>query len=128
MGSALQIVQGFFPQVTEVKDAMRSARIEVKAEDAASKGIKNHKSCAMAVACKRAWHLDGVIISRTMVYLVKGKVARRFFMTPSATREVVSFDRGGGFAPGVYGLTAIPKNKRLGTYKGKGGKGGGHGL
>jgi hypothetical protein len=62
--------------------------------------------------------LDGVIISRSTAYLVKGKKARRFRMTPAAAREVVSFDRGAGFAPGVYILGAVTKSARMGRQQG----------
>ena len=109
---ALSVVRKFFPQVRRVTDASRNAAIEVTAEDAKSPGKKDHVHCAMAVACKRKFHLDGVIISRSVAYLIKGKNARRFKLNDSVAREVVSFDRGAGFSPGKYELSKIsPVNK-----------------
>lgn len=112
MGS-LSIVKKFFPKVESVIDSTRNARIEVTAKDASSKAVKDHNACAMAVACKRKFKLDGVIISRSVAYLIKGKQARRFNLPSSIQREVVSFDRGGGFDIGIYELSKIsPQNKQ----------------
>ena len=116
--SCLKIVQRFFPKVEEVVDATRSQLIDVSAADAQSTGIKSHDNCAMAMACKRKFHLDGVIISRTKAYLVKGKRARRFQVPLSVAREIVSFDRGGGFAPGRYTLSVVGKYHKIGKVSG----------
>jgi hypothetical protein len=116
--SAIHVVQKFFPKVQSVVDANRNAIIEVTAKDASSKAVKDHNGCAMAVACKRKFHLDGVIISRSIAYLVKGTKARRFKLPESVSREVVSFDRGAGFAPGRYELSEVPPTVRLGARAG----------
>lgn len=117
MPSALQIVQKFFPGVKTVVDAERNARIEVTSKDEATSRKKSHKGCAMAVACKRKFHLDGVIISVNRAYLVKGDRARRFQLPPSVSREVVSFDRGGGFEPGDYELSKVGEGTKLGVSR-----------
>lgn len=116
--SSLAIVKKFFPGVTDVVDAKRSCLVEVTQKDASTKGIKNHEECALAHACKSRFNLDGVIISRSTAYLVKGKRARRFLVPPSTSREVVSFDRGAGFAPGKYVLSPISESRRLGRRTG----------
>ena len=113
--AAVDIVRRFFPNVTTVIDANRNTMIEVTRGDAASKAVKSHSACAMAVACKRKFHLDGVIISRSVAYLVKGNRARRFKLPETVSREIVSFDRGGGFAVGKYELGKIPPATRLGA-------------
>lgn len=112
---ALRLVNKFFPKVDSVVDARSKAQIEVTAQDATSRAVKSHSACAMAVACKRKFNLDGVIISRSVAYLVKGKQARRFHLPSSVSREIVSFDRGSGFSPGKYELSAIAKANRLGA-------------
>ena len=112
---ALQNVKKFFPNVKTVVDATRNAVIEVLPTDAHSKGIKKHAECAMAVACKRKFHLDGVIISRSVAYLVKGNKARRFKLPESVSREIVYFDRGAGFSPGKYHLERPSKTMLLGS-------------
>lgn len=116
--NALTVVRKFFPQVREVVDANRPTVIEVTARDANPRAAKDHEACALAVACKRSFKLDGVIIARSTAYLVKGRKARRFQLPPATSREIVSFDRGGGFQPGVYLLSAVTKAKRLGERQG----------
>lgn len=116
--SALNTVRKFFPGVEVVTDATRPAKIEVMASDANPRAAKNHEACALAIACKRQMNLDGVIISRSIAYLVKGKKARRFQLPPATSREIVSFDRGAGFQPGVYLLSKITANKRMGQRQG----------
>jgi len=113
MATALQVVKKFFPQVKTVVDANRNARIKVTGKDEKLANKKSHKTCAMAVACKREFHLDGVIISANRAYLVKGDQARRFELPPSVTKEIVSFDRGAGFEPGTYELSKVSPTARL---------------
>jgi hypothetical protein len=113
MPTALQVVQKFFPQVTDVEDAKKNQAIEVTKRDETTANKKSHKTCAMAVACKRKFDLDGVVISVNRAYLVKGTKAKRYFLPPSVSREVVSFDRDGGFEPGQYELSKIPDSSRL---------------
>lgn len=116
--NALKIVQGFFPQVTSVHDSQKNIAIEVTEHDAQHSEVRKHRTCAMAVACKRKLKVDGVIISVDRAYLIKGSKAMRFSLPESVSREVVSFDRKGGFAPGTYKLQAIPAGKRLGHHTG----------
>jgi hypothetical protein len=116
--SALNIVRKFFPKVKTVVDAKKATAIEVTPKDAASRAVKDHNHCAMAVACKRKFHLDGVIISRSTAYLIKGTKARRFLLPISVSREVVSFDRGSGFATGLYHLAPSSRAKQLGIRHG----------
>jgi hypothetical protein len=92
-----------------VSDARKKLRVTVTAKDSRESTKKNHKGCAMAVACKREFHLSGVVISRQRAYLVTGDKAVRYSLPSSVSREVVSFDRGGGFAEGEYELVKPPK-------------------
>jgi hypothetical protein len=117
MPTALRVVQQFFPQVTIIEDSSECVEIEVTKQDDKTATKKDHKTCAMAVACKRKLGLDGVIISINTAYLVKGRTAKRYRLPVSVAREVVSFDRGGGFAPGQYRLSRVPKSLRLDAKK-----------
>lgn len=130
MPTALQLVQKFFPEVETISDAKKNIEIEVTNADDKAAAKRSHKTCAMAVACKRKFKLDGVVISVNRAYLVKGTKAERFELPPSVSREVVSFDRGGGFEPGEYQLTKPGPSNKLGTHKYKktgSGHGGGDG-
>lgn len=115
MPSALSVVRKFFPNVTVIRDAEKCAEIEVTAADGKNGERKSHKECAMAVACKRTFDLDGVLISVKTAYLIKGTVAKRYSLPESVSREVVSFDRKGGFAPGSYSLSKVPDSRKLGV-------------
>lgn len=129
MPTALSVVKRHFPEVTEVVDAGRNMLIEVTKADERIANKQNHKTCAMAVACKRKTEADGVLISVNTAYIIKGTVARRYTLPPSVSREVVSFDRNGGFAPGVYQLSKIGENQKLGVshpVKNGNGHGGGN--
>jgi hypothetical protein len=101
---ALHNVRKFFPKVTRVTDATKGLEIEVTKQDDKVSRRSDHAGCAMAVACKRKFNLDGVIISRSIAYLVKGDEAIRYDVPEAVSREIVSFDRGGGFDPGAYVL------------------------
>lgn len=113
--SAINTVRKFFPKVVRVVDATTNALIDVTESDVAKSKKKNHKECAMAVACKRKFKLDGVIISKSVAYLVKGNRARRFKVGEAIVREVVSFDRGAGFSPGKYSLRAPSPLDQMGA-------------
>jgi len=111
---ALSIVQEFFPEVTSVKDAKHAREIEVTKHDNDTSKKRNHKECAMALACKRATHADGVIISVKTAYVIEGRTATRYHLPERVSREVISFDRNGGFAPGIYKMLAPANGHHLG--------------
>lgn len=113
--AALNTVKKFFPNVKVVNDATTNAYVEVTETDVKNSKVKKHNNCAMAVACKRKFHLDGVIISKSVAYLIKGNKARRFKVPGSVAREVVSFDRGAGFSPGKFHLQAPPPQDKMGA-------------
>ncbi len=101
---ALAIVQKFYPNVTVVKDAAKELKIEVTEKDCLSRKVKSHTECALALACKREYGLDGIIIAMRVAYMVKGTEAVRFGLGESIAREITAFDRKGSFEPGEYKL------------------------
>ena len=118
---ALSVVRKFAPNVTKVRDADEDLLINVTDRDDKTSKRKSHGECAMAVALKRQEKATSVIISARTAYVIKGKEAIRYKVPEAASKEVVSFDRGAGFAPGDYKLKAQPKSGRLGAYRGKAG-------
>ena len=123
---ALGIVRTYFPKVTRVSDADSPLEVEVTRADSKSALVRNHNGCAMAVACKRLTKADGVIVSVTTAYIIKGTHAFRYDLPESVSREVVSFDRDAGFAEGSYHLQPPSKANRLGAQDhGKSGGGSG---
>jgi hypothetical protein len=120
MSRALSIVQAYFPNVTSVADATKNLRVRVSKQDNQSAKVKNHKACAMAVATKRQEHADGVIVSMSSAYVVKGTKAVRYRLPQSVTREVVSFDRKAGFDPGDYHMASPDPSHKIGaTHEGR---------
>jgi len=112
---ALGIVRTYFPKVTRVSDADAPLEVEVTKADRKSALVCNHNGCAMAVACKRLTKADGVIVSLTTAYIIKGNHATRYDLPESVSREVVSFDREAGFGEGSYHLQPFSKVSRLGA-------------
>lgn len=110
MATALSIVQRFYPDVKTVRDAQKDLFIEVTDRDCRSKGVKQHTECALAVACKRALGVKGVIIAIRAAYIVNGKQAIRYGLGEAIAREVTAFDRNGSFEPGEYRLM-VPTHK-----------------
>jgi hypothetical protein len=102
--NALQVVQKFYPEVSEVKDATKPLDIEVLSKDINSSSVRNHKACAFAAACKRAKQVDGCIIAIKVAYLIKDGKATRYSVPESLSREIVAFDRDGKFGAGKYRL------------------------
>ena len=118
MKGSLNIVQKFFPEVTSVSDSKKTIQVEVIEADSKNAKVKNHQACAMAVACKRAMQADGVIVAMTKAYIIFGKKAIRYALPESVSREVVSFDREAGFAPGIYQMRPPKPTDKLGAVRG----------
>ena len=121
---ALEIVQKFFPQVTNVIDANSSLSIEVTQRDSSNSKLQNHSECALAVACKRKEKADGVLISINSAYVIKGNRATRYKVPEPTAREIVAFDHHGGFTPGSYQLRAPSGSDMIGSPH----RGGGHAV
>jgi hypothetical protein len=102
--TALGIVRKYYPQVTRLVEAKKSASFIVTREDSKRSNRKSPNHCALATACERQF--DGAIISMTRAYLIKGKKAIRYVVPQAVAREIVSFDRHKDFAHGQYKLNA----------------------
>jgi hypothetical protein len=115
---ALAIVRKYFPKVEEVADGDKAINVEVTKADSNSAAVRNKEGCAMAVACKRKTKADGVLVARSVAYIIKGKTATRYDVPQSVQKEIVSFDREAGFAPGNYQLVPTSPANRFGEYRG----------
>ena len=112
---SLATVRKFFPDVTSVTDADDNTILEVTRTDSSSGTTKSHNHCAFAKACQRKFQARGVIVSVKTCYIIKKDAAIRFILPESVSREIVSFDRKGGFAEGDYQLNAPTSSHRLGA-------------
>jgi hypothetical protein len=116
-GNSLGMVKGYFPKVETVEDADKPVIVEVTKADVTNSTVKNHETCALALACKRYFHADGVIIGLTTSWIVRGKVATRFRNAGTVSREITSFDRKAGFDIGFYLLAPASPSNRLGLER-----------
>lgn len=114
---ALSNVRKFFPNVKSVSDADDNAIVEVTRDDVKNSAKKDLNGCAMAVAAKRQFHATGMIVSPSVAYIVKHDKAIRFQLPTSVQKEIVSFDRGAGFAEGTYQLNYPKKSQRIGARR-----------
>src|SRR5262245_17263448 len=112
---SLYIVRRFYPKVTTVVDADNPVTVEVTFHDNNHGAVKSHRTCALAIACKRFFKADGVIIGQGTSYIVHGTMATRFKNTETVTREIVSFDRKAGFDVGRYNLSPPSPCNRIGA-------------
>lgn len=111
--NTLLMLQRKHPHVTSVQDADEDVLVEVTNQDDRNSKKKNHAECALATACKRQEKVTAAVVSVSKAYIIRGNTAIRYDMPESASREVVSYDRNGGFAPGKYKLRAPCPASRL---------------
>jgi hypothetical protein len=116
-GNSLAMVRQYFPKAETVEDADKPVIVEVTKADNDNADVKSHRTCALAIACKRFFHADGVIIGLTTSWIVRGKIATRFRNAGTVSREITSFDRRAGFDEGLYLLTPASPSNRLGLSR-----------
>jgi hypothetical protein len=97
-------IQKKYPAVAKMVDGTKHVTIEVTNTDCNSAKRSDYQKCALANACNRALNPDGVVATRSTIYIIFGKKAVRYILPATLSREITSFDRGGFFAPGLYQL------------------------
>ena len=91
--SSIHTIQKYFPEVKEVIDATDSIHVEVTRRDEATSKRRKHGECAMAIAAKRCFHADGVIVSVSKAFVIKGDKATRYDL-PEAISRVSNITKG----------------------------------
>jgi hypothetical protein len=115
MAKALNIVRYYHPEVRIVKDALKDKTFLVTKKDCREGTSMSVENCALARSIRRQY--DGVILSLSVAYLVKGKCAHRYLVPVGLAREITTFDRDHDFVPGSYRLRAPYKCSRLGAHR-----------
>lgn len=112
-------VRDAFPQAKTVSDSTKGIFVAVRARDRRTAVTNDPSACAMARACQREQQADGAWIGIATSYLLTGSHLTRYRTPQSVAREIVSFDRHQDFAPGVYGLAAVPPSlaHRMGAHQ-----------
>ena len=99
----------------EIRDAKKDITITVTKGDVHRASLKDPSSCAMAKACNRELGKEARIhISRVYLAPNGGKYWLRYAVSQRLRTEIISFDRGGSFAPDTYTLLAPTRSKVLG--------------
>jgi len=98
-----------------VVDAKAPLKLEVTKMDCQLATRKNPGCCAVAKACGRELKIRGVRVHLSRLYLLKGKAWTRYVVHSSLRQEIIAFDRGGKFQPGIYTFAAPEPSKRLGA-------------
>lgn len=111
-GTALKIVQKYFPNVKEVRDSDKPLIVNVTRRDCEKASAKMPDECAVAKSLQKKH--TGAIISMTTSYVIDEDKAVRYKTPMSVNKELVSFDRSKVFAPGEYILKAPSKHEKLG--------------
>lgn len=95
-------------------DAKRPINLHITAKDVSTADPKRPNSCAVAKACKRSLHALEVRVHLSRVYIRSNKMNWQRYLTPNSLRqEIIAFDRGGQFEPGVYKLGRLQPSKRV---------------
>jgi len=105
-----------------VVDATKPLKLEVTSADCKLATRKNPGCCAVAKACGRELKIRGVRVHLSRLYLLAGKTWTRYIVHSSLRQEIIAFDRGGKFQPGVYTFQAPNPSKLLGSKIKKGPK------
>ena len=104
-----------------VHDAKSRVVIEISRQDINSGKSKEPSSCAAARACLRQVpKCTSVRVYKSRTYLKLGTKWFRYHTPLSMRLEIVAFDRGTNFLPGVYVLSPMqPSHRGLGISQSK---------
>lgn len=101
-----------------VIDAKHPLKLHITAADVSRSNVKKPDSCVIAQTCLRKKGVKEVRIHLSRAYLRSNDHNWQRFIVPGALRsEIVSFDRGGRFAPGEYTLHKVQPSKKLGKMQ-----------
>lgn len=101
-----------------VVDATQDIALHILPVDIKRAEKKDPASCAAAKAGQRELRKD-VRVFLTRTYVKEKDHWVRYLTPESASREIVSFDRGSTFEPGTYVVKAPYETAKLGNYRGK---------
>ena len=91
----LAVIQRIWPEVTKVVDAKAPDHIDVLPQDKKGASAKSPANCVFARACKRRFG-DDALVSLTMAYVRKGRLAIRYSLSSKMHDEAIAYDRSGG--------------------------------
>lgn len=106
-----------------VQDGTGHIKVVVTDDDIVRAKKANSQHCALARAALRLPRVNAAYFFRSVAFIEYPTAMIKYSLPPSVQKEIVSFDRGGIFAAGVYQLSPMPpsntrpaldkRNKRL---------------
>ncbi len=95
-----------------VIEAKLPVTLNVTDKDVKQASRKNPGMCAAARCCLRQPKVTDVRVHASRTYLKIGKHWFRYQTSGPLRQEIISFDRGGTFSPGVYELKPLPDGQK----------------
>lgn len=104
-----------------VKDADQELTIHITGRDVRFGNTKDPGACAAARCLMRQPHVEAARVHLSKTYVKINGKWMRYNTPPNLRTEIVAFDRGGTFQPGMYTLKVIHPSeiKRRGKAHGK---------
>ena len=99
-----------------IVDAKKRIKIAITKRDCKLGKTKDPGACAAARAILRQTHCKQARVHLSRTYVQMGKKWVRYHTPHSIRSEVISFDRGAKFSPGVYTLSPMSPTNKLGSY------------
>src|SRR5262245_15695849 len=96
------------PSLSEIKNSMRTIRIDVTPEDIKKGTPMDPQQCAAAQAIMRVTGASECYVHRGVCYVKTKQSWTRFATSGDLRFETMVFDRGGMFVPGEYDLRSVP--------------------
>jgi hypothetical protein len=100
-----------------VVDATEHMVVEITKEDCEKGKNKNPSACAAARAILREYKVKSARVHVGITYIEEDKRWIRYKTPHSLRTELVAFDRGGTFEPGIYTLCPPTSGMRLSELK-----------
>lgn len=108
----------------EVVDARKKVKIEITPSDIKKGSTKDAAACAAALSCMRQLSATEARVHLGRTYVKQDKKWVRYNTGYALRSEIVAFDRGGAFEPGIYVLSPIqPSRRDSGKRQGTAGSG-----
>lgn len=102
-----------------IHDATKTIEIHITPRDILHAKRKQPASCAAAKCAVRTIdHVSDARIHLHCAYLLIGNTWRRYRTSLALRTELIAFDRGGKFMPGLYLLGAVPLSQRANRKSG----------
>jgi len=100
----------------ECIDGTKKIIVEITAQDVKDGDRKVPNACVMAKACSKQFGTEALVhLSRLYLKHKTKDIWTRYLVGPDLRTEIIAYDRGGKFMPGIYELSPPNKSVRFGN-------------